>query len=98
MSSYPSRVADHPVILTSLPQNNIVLRGRGGNRKTKQNLQMCSKTFSRHCLDFISIAASYRNRNSIHPRFFDGPDFICDHQKAVLFADDAIIGNQIYFK
>ena len=39
----------------------------------------------------------YRNRNFKHPKVFDGPDFICDHQKAVFFADDVIIGNQIHF-
>ena len=33
----------------------------------------------------------------MHLRVFDGSDFICDHQKAVSFADDVIIGNQIYF-
>ena len=37
----------------------------------------------------------YRNRNFTHPKVFDGPDFICDHQKAVFFADDVIVGNQI---
>ena len=40
----------------------------------------------------------YSNRNFTHPKVFDGPDFIRDHQKAIFFADDVIIGNQIYFK
>ena len=33
----------------------------------------------------------------MHVRVFDGSDFTCDHQKAVSFADDIIIGNQICF-
>ena len=44
------------------------------------------------------VVQENRNRNLTHPKVFDGPDFICDHKKAVFFADDVIIGNQIYFE
>ena len=55
---------------------------RGKSGKTRQNYQRCSKTFGRYCLNFISMTVSYRNRNFMHPRVFDCPDFICGHQKA----------------